>query len=223
MLLFPWRLPRLLWVKNLRKTSLLQRTARLRESKANNSLKWAKTCLNLSTIWIRYKMTYPSWRVGQYHLPKSKIRNHQQSLYISTFKNSLCFFFFFSQETIAVYVRFIKKKWPYLLIVKCQEFFCWDFMDITVVVIPVLLQRTKKKLCHKLTRRLYQKCDNKRTQKLITAYLTLTFQSSSYLTLSSSIHLTHPSSTFVRVESPKFLVIFVKHCFSLKFPWQVHK
>ena len=86
-------------------------------------------------------------------------------------------------------------------------------MDITVVVIPVLLQRTKKKLCHKLTRRLYQKCDNKRTQKLISAYLTLT-----YLTLSSSIYLTHPSSTFARVESPKFVVIFVKHCFSLKFP-----
>ena len=163
MLLFPWRLPRILWVKNLRKTSLLQRTARLRESKANNSLKWAKTCLNLSTIWIRYKMTYPSWRVGQYHLPKSKIRNHQQSLYISSSTLKLAFFFF-SPETIAVYVRFIKKKWPYLLIVKCQEFFCWDFMDITVVVIPVLLQRTKKKLCHKLTRRLYQKCDNKRTK-----------------------------------------------------------
>ena len=40
--------------------------------------------------------------------------------------------------TLAVYVRFIKRNFPHC---KMPRFFCWDFMDITVVVIPVLLQR----------------------------------------------------------------------------------
>ena len=72
----------------------------------------------------------------------------------STLK-SLCFFLFCKENyNLAVYVRFIKDP-PYLLIVKCQEFFCWDFMDITtVVVIPVLLQRRRSFVI--LLRQLYQ-------------------------------------------------------------------
>lgn len=48
--------------------------AKRRRKSRLNLHKWAKTCLNLSTIWTPYKTTYQNWPGDPYHWPTLRIK-----------------------------------------------------------------------------------------------------------------------------------------------------